>query len=59
LRTICLGWPWTTVLLIFASWVVGLQVWATGTQPYHSCFRCRWHICDICLCESGLFHLTW
>jgi hypothetical protein len=28
-RTICLGWPWTAILLISASWV-GLQVWATG-----------------------------
>jgi hypothetical protein len=21
LRTICLGWPWTVILLIYASWV--------------------------------------
>jgi hypothetical protein len=32
LRTICLSWPWTRILLISASQVVGLQVWATGAQ---------------------------
>jgi hypothetical protein len=30
--TICQGWLWTVVLLISASWVARLQVWATSAQ---------------------------
>jgi hypothetical protein len=32
LWTICPGWLRTMILLTSASWVAGLQTWATGTQ---------------------------
>jgi hypothetical protein len=38
-RTICLGWLQTTILLIFASWVLGLQEWATSTGFFFFFFK--------------------
>jgi hypothetical protein len=32
-RTIFPGWLQTKILLISASWVAGLQAWATGARP--------------------------
>jgi hypothetical protein len=40
-ETICLGWLRTVILLISASWVARLQVWATDTRLL---FIFRWFI---------------
>jgi hypothetical protein len=39
------GWLWTTVLLIFASWVAritGVSHWHLAERPYPWTYSCRW-----------------
>jgi hypothetical protein len=33
-QTICLGWLWTSILLISASWVTRITGWATTAWPF-------------------------
>jgi hypothetical protein len=40
-RLICLGWLWTVILLISASWVA--SVWATGAQLALGIFKMGSH----------------
>jgi hypothetical protein len=53
------GWLWTSIPLIFASWVARI----TSAHPYYSVLKMKFCIWErtygICLSQDGLFCLTW
>jgi hypothetical protein len=58
-QTICMGWLWTTVLLISASWVArvtGVSHWCLAMKL--STFPCAYYISssEKCLFKSLFFH---
>jgi hypothetical protein len=59
-RTICLDWLQTTILLISASIVAGLQVWTMGTQLLSHFY---FHLAVLqfelwSFARQGLYHLS-
>jgi hypothetical protein len=55
--TICVGWLWTVILLISASWVSRIQSWATGAWLFGSLCGFNSHFSDdgpeLIVCRSS------
>jgi hypothetical protein len=45
LRTFCLSWPWTLILLISASWVAGITGMSHHTQSQSSFKNTHMYLC--------------
>jgi hypothetical protein len=64
LLTLCLGWPWTVILLIHATWVVSFIAISYHTQTFlkliHHSFTQHLHrdiiIEELCLIFLGYAH---
>jgi hypothetical protein len=54
LWTICLGWPWTTILLISASQLAGITGMSCNGCLKSSCRGCCW-----CADEGAVLGAGW